>query len=119
MASSVRDTLTKVSCLARTPESGVGTGAGSVVAVDHFTRTGSWTASWHRTVNQEDGDYTLVGVRNPRSIDVSHALGVETTRFMHAFDLDVGLTLVRDFNRNFIADVTNLNALVGIRYVLR
>src|SRR6185369_15410110 len=44
---------------------GVGTGAGSVTAVDHFTPKGRWTASWTRVVRQENGDYTLLGVRSP------------------------------------------------------
>jgi hypothetical protein len=99
-------------------DAGVGTGAGSVTAVDHYSKTGSWTASWHRIVNREDGSYIALGVRSPRSIDVSHALGFEMTRFMGQFDLNGGLTLVRDFNRNFTSDVTNLNALVGVRYNL-
>ena len=99
-------------------DAGVGTGAGSVVAVDHFMKNGSWTASWHRVINQEDGNYVATGIRMPRSIDVSHALGFETTRFVRGFDVTGGLTLVRDFNRNFLSDVTNLNALVGVRYNL-
>ena len=99
-------------------DAGVGSGAGSVTAVDHYTKTGTWTASWHRIVNREDGNYVALGVRNPRSIDVSHALGFEMARFMGSFDLNGGLTLVRDFNRNFNSDVTNLNALVGVRYKL-
>src|ERR1019366_7752724 len=99
-------------------DAGVGTGAGSVLAVDHYTKTGSWTASWHRIVNQEDGNYVQAGILNPRSIDVSHALGFEATRFMRRFDLNGGLTLVRDFNRNFASDVTNLNAIVSVRYLL-
>ncbi len=99
-------------------DAGVGTGAGSVVAVDHFSRNGSWTASWHRIINQENGNFVAVGIRNPRSMDVSHSLGFETTRFMREFDVTGGLTLVRDFNRNFRADVTNVNALVGVRYNL-
>jgi hypothetical protein len=99
-------------------DAGVGTGAGSVLAVDHYMRAGSWTASWHRIVRQEDGDFTVVGIRNPRSIDVSHALGFETTRFMNSFELTGGLTLVREFNRDFIKDETNINALVGVRYLL-
>jgi hypothetical protein len=37
---------------------------------------------------------------------------------MGPFDLNGGLTLVRDFNRNFTSDVTNLNALIGVRYNL-
>lgn len=95
---------------------GVGTGAGSVMAVDHYTKTGSWTASWQRIVNREYGQYVDMGVIPPRSIDVTHALGYQQTRFMGAFDVNWGFTLVRDFNRNFKADVTNINALAGFRY---
>ncbi len=97
---------------------GVGTGAGSVTAVDHFTPKGRWTASWTRVVRQENGDYTLLGVRSPRSIDVTHALGYEATRFFDSFELTYGLTLVRDFNRDFKSDVTNVNATLGARYVI-
>jgi hypothetical protein len=99
-------------------DAGVGIGAGSVTAIDHYTKTGSWTASWHRILNREDGNYVALGVLNPRSIDVSHALSFEMTRFMGPFDVNGGLTLVRDFNRNFKSDVTNINALVGVRYNL-
>jgi hypothetical protein len=97
---------------------GAGTGAGSVTAIDHYSKTGSWTASWHRIVNQENGNFAALGIQAPRSIDVSHALGFEMTRFMGPFDLNGGLTLVRDFNRNFKSDATNLNAIVGVRYNL-
>ena len=100
-------------------DAGVGSGAGSVMAVDHFTPNGSWTASWHRIVRQENGNYLEAGIRSPRSIDVSHAVGFEATRFMRGFDLNAGLTFVRDLNRDFKADVTNINALFGLRYNLR
>ncbi len=99
-------------------DAGVATGAGSVLAVDHFARDGTWTASWHRIVRREDEDYILLGVRSPRSIDVQHSLGFEMTRFMRRVELTGGLTLVREFNRDFLADVTNVNALVGVRYPL-
>jgi hypothetical protein len=99
-------------------DAGAGTGAGSVMAVDHYSTTGSWTASWHRVVNREYGNYVDLGVIPPRAIDVSHALGFEQTLFLSAFDVNWGLTVVRDFNRNFKSDATNLNALVGVRYVI-
>ena len=98
---------------------GVGTGAGNVVAVDRFTPTGRWTASWSRVVRRENGTYLLLGVRSPRSIDVSHALGVDVTRFMKGFDVNAGLTLVHELNRDFERDATNVNALVGVRYLMR
>ncbi|HEY8164932.1 MAG TPA: hypothetical protein VIF83_05190 [Gemmatimonadaceae bacterium] len=98
---------------------GVGSAAGSTVAVDHYSRNGSWTASWVRDVNRENGSYLLLGVRNPRSMDVNHALGFEMTRFLEAFDVTGGLTFVRDFNRNFTRDVNNLNATLSVSYKLR
>lgn len=96
---------------------GVGTGAGSVTAVDHFSRTGRWTASWTRIVRRENGNYVALGVRSPRSIDVSHALGLEVSRFLRGFDVTGGLTLVRELNRDFEHDATNLNGLFGVRYI--
>lgn len=101
------------------PDVGVGTGAGSVVAVDQYTTHGRWAAIWTRTVRQENGDYTLLGVRTPRSIDVIHALGYEASRFYGQYELTYGLNLMRDFNRDFKSDKTNLNALVGVRYLIR
>jgi len=100
-------------------DAGVGTGAGSTVAVDRFTPAGRWTASWSRVVRQENGNYTVLGVRSPRSMDVSHALGFEMSRFMRGFDLTGGLTFVYEFNRDFRSDATNLNALLGVRYIVR
>jgi len=97
---------------------GVGTGAGSVTAVDHFSEKGRWTATWTRTVRQENGNYTVAGIRSPRSIDVSHALGYEASRFIRQYELTYGLTLVRELNRDFKRDATNVNALVGVRYLL-
>jgi hypothetical protein len=99
-------------------DAGVGTGAGSVMAVDRFTREGRWTASWTRIVRREDGEFSTIGIRSPRSIDVSHALGFENTRTFHEMELTGGLTLVREFNRDFKRDATNLNAQFGVRYLL-
>jgi capsule assembly protein Wzi len=97
---------------------GVGSAAGSTVAVDHYSKSGSWTASWVRDLNRENGNYLLLGIRNPRSIDVMHALGFEMTRFFNAFDASGGLTFVRNFNRNFTSDVNNLNATLSVSYKL-
>ena len=59
-------------------DAGVGVGAGSVVAVDRFTPGGRWTASWTRIVRRENGQLHSSGIRSPRSIDVSHAVGFES-----------------------------------------
>jgi hypothetical protein len=97
---------------------GVSSGAGSVMAVDHFTPDGRWTASWTRIVRQENGDYTALGVRTPRSIDVSHGLGFERSTIMRDFEVSTGLILVRELNRDFLRDETNVNATVGVRYLI-
>ena len=98
---------------------GVGTGAGSVVAVDRFSPTGRWTATWSRVVRGENSNYLVSGVRSPRSTDVSHALGFEMSRFLRGFDVTGGLTMVYDINRDFKDDAANLNAQFGIRYTGR
>jgi hypothetical protein len=51
-------------------------------------------------------------------MDVSHALGLEVTRLIRGYDVTTGLTFVRDFNRDFAADASNINAIVGVRYNL-
>jgi hypothetical protein len=98
---------------------GVGAAAGSTVAVDHYTETGRWTLSWVRDLKQEDGNFLLLGVRRPKSMDVTHALGFEMTRLIRGIDVTTGLTFVRNFNRDFSADAANLNAIVGLRYNVR
>jgi hypothetical protein len=99
-------------------DAGVGVGAGSVMAVDRFTPGGRWTAAWTRIVRRENGDYTELGIRSPRSIDVSHALGFERAIVMSGFELTAGLTFVHELNRDFIRDATNVNALVAVRYLI-
>ena len=99
-------------------DAGVGTGAGSVLAVDRFTPFGRWTASWTRIVRRENGDYTATGIRTPRSIDVSHALAFENAAVFRGLEVTTGLTLVRELNRDFLHDATNINALVGVRYLM-
>ncbi len=99
-------------------DAGVGVGAGSIMAVDRFTPGGRWTASWTRIVRRENGDYTFLGIRNPRSIDVSHALGFERSSVMQGFEVTTGLKLVHEFNRDFKSDATNVNAMLGVRYLI-
>ena len=99
-------------------DAGVGIGAGSVMAVDRFTPGGRWTAAWTRIMRRETGDFTAAGIRSPRSIDVSHAMSFEKSTVIQDFELTTGLTLVRELNRDFIRDATNVNALIGVRYLI-
>jgi len=98
---------------------GVGAAAGSTLAVEHYTPAGKWTLSWSRDLNQERGNFPLLGIREPFSMDVSHSIGLENTRMIRDFDVTTGLTFVRDFNRDFSTDASNINAIVAIRYNLR
>jgi hypothetical protein len=41
------------------------------------------------------------------------------TRFIRGLDVTGGLTFVREFNRYFLLDASNLNALVEVRYNIR
>jgi hypothetical protein len=79
---------------------------------------GRWTLSWVRDLSQENGNFPLYGARDPRTMDVSHSLGLEVTRLIRGFDVTTGLTFVHDFNRDFVGDASNLNAIVGVRYNL-
>jgi len=97
---------------------GVGAAAGSTLAIDHYTPIGRWTLSWVRDLSQENGNFPLYGAREPRTMDVSHSLGLEVTRLVRGFDVTTGLTFVRDFNRDFARDASNINAIVGVRYNL-
>jgi hypothetical protein len=97
---------------------GVGSAAGSTLAIDHYTPNGRWTLSWVRDLSQESGNFVFNGVREPRTMDVSHAIGFERTQLVRGFDVTTGLTFVRDFNRDFAADASNINAIVGVRYNL-
>ena len=63
-------------------------------------------------------DFTAAGIRSPRSIDVSHAMSFEKSTVIQDFELTTGLTLVRELNRDFIRDATNVNALIGVRYLI-
>ena len=51
-------------------------------------------------------------------MDVSHALGFERAMTMSGFEITTGLTFVREFNRDFQADKTNVNAIINARYLI-
>jgi hypothetical protein len=97
-------------------DAGTGTGAGSIIAWDSFTRSGKSTLSLTRTVRQDDGIFYLNGVIRPKSTDVQYGLGAERTHFFQRLDLTTGGTLVREFNRDFVADAWNLNLQIAVRY---
>jgi hypothetical protein len=75
-------------------DAGVGSGGGSVVAWDSFYVT---------------------GVTDPRANDVQNTLTFQRVRYVRTAELTTGVTLVREFNRDFQADAWNMNLLIGFR----
>jgi hypothetical protein len=95
---------------------GPGAAAGSTLSWSRYTPNGRWTAALERTVSQEIGNFYTTGILNPKSSDVSHALRFEKLTFLRSLDLTTGLTLVREFNRDFRRDAWNLNGIVTAAY---
>jgi hypothetical protein len=94
---------------------GVGRAAGSTVAYDRYHERGRITIAWLRDVRAELGNFWYGDVESQTTTDVSHAIQLETLRFMTRFDLLTSLTLVRELNRHFRRDATNVNFTIGAR----
>ena len=94
-------------------------GTGATLALDWYSPRGRWSVCWSRVLRGDRGDFFSTGQVDPRARDVRHALGVEGLLFRGRYDLLAGLTAVYEFNRNFTADVFNLNAIVGVRADVR
>jgi hypothetical protein len=97
-------------------DAGVGTGAGLTIALDRFGQNGRSTYTLTRTVRAEDGNFYQTGVQNPMSTDVQIGVGVERVRYLGPLELSMSGSLIRELNRDFKANVWNLNTIVGIRY---
>jgi hypothetical protein len=95
---------------------GVGSAAGSSLGWNRYSAHGMTSVTWQRVVSQESGTFYNYGVLNPRSSDVSHSLAVERVVFLRSFDLTSGVTVTREFNRDFTNDAWNLNALLLARF---
>ena len=94
---------------------GVGTGAGSLIFWDRYDRNGSTSIGWTRTIREQNGSFYITGITDPRANDVQNALTYTRTRYIGRAELTTGLTLVREFNRDFQADAWNMNLQVGLR----
>ena len=95
---------------------GVGSGAGSTVAVDRYSAKGRTTAFWSRTIGHEIGTYYLTGADVSAKSDVVHSLGVDALRFVGPVDLTMKGVLSANLNRNFQGDAYNLNVQLGARF---
>jgi hypothetical protein len=90
-------------------------GSGATIALDWYSPRGRWSVRWTRVLRADRGTFFSSSQVDPRDRDVQHALGVEGLLFRGRYDVLAGLTAVYEFNRNFIADAFNLNAVVGVR----
>ena len=92
-----------------------GWGAASKLAWTRYSGGARTTATLRRIVRDQNGDFPNTDIYNPRSSDVILALGLDRTRFGRWLDLGAGLDVMRDFNRNFTSDVSNLNLRITTR----
>lgn len=95
---------------------GLGSGAASTIAVDHYTALGRTSIGWERSVAHERGSFYVTDIPRSEPPDVLHTISLETVRFRNALDLTGKLNLAMDLNRNFRSDVFNLNFQVGTAY---
>lgn len=89
-------------------------GGGSVVQIDRYDDRGRWTIAWNRDMRA-----SLQSAENlplPGGADVSHSLTVQRLLFARGVDIQSGLTLVREFNRDFEGDRTNVRLDIGARW---
>ena len=88
---------------------GAGWAAASTIAWTRYVSSGRTTFSLRRIVRDQRGDFQTTGVYDPRTSDVIIAAGAERMRQGRRIDIGVSVQAMRDFNRNFASDVSNLN----------
>lgn len=97
-------------------DAGLGSGAGSVVAVDRYAASGRTSIVWRRSVAHSQGRFYLTDIETDEAPDILQNLSVETVRFRGALQLSLSGGLTMNFNRNFGSDVFNLGLKVGTAY---
>ena len=94
---------------------GVNAAAASSLAWTRYSRTGRTTVTLRRIVRDQEGDYYLTGLTNPRGSDVLVAAGFERMRYGSVVDLGAKIEVMDELNRNFERDVGNLNLQLTAR----
>lgn len=95
---------------------GMGSGAGTFVAVDRYSAGGRTTWAWSRNIAHQFGIFYTGGPQLSNVPDVLHTLSLEALRFRKALDITGKLNLTMNFNRNFQSDVLNMNLQLGTAY---
>jgi hypothetical protein len=96
-------------------DTGVGSGGGSLIAWDRDDQGGATSIRWTRTIREQNGTFYSTGITDPRANDVQNALTFVRMRYLGNAEFTTGVTMIREFNRDFQADAWNMNLLVGFR----
>jgi hypothetical protein len=96
-------------------DTGVGSGGGSLISWDRYDRTGETSIGWTRTIREQNGVFNIIGVTDPRANDVQNALTFTRVRYLGKGAFTTGLTIVREYNRDFQRNAWNVNFIAGFR----
>jgi hypothetical protein len=94
---------------------GVNAAAASTLAWTRYAKAGRTSITLRRIVRDQEGNYDLTGVVNPRGSDVLVAAAVERMRYGNVVDLGAKIEAMDELNRNFVRDVANLNLQLTVR----
>jgi hypothetical protein len=94
---------------------GVNAAAASTLAWTRYSRTGRTSFTLRRIVRDQEGDYYLTRVTNPRGSDVLVTAGLDRMRYGRVVDLGAKIEAMDELNRNFVRDVGNLNLQLTVR----
>jgi len=95
---------------------GVNAAAASTLAWTRYSQTGTTSFTLRRIVRDQEGDYYLTGLTNPRGSDVVVAAGLERMRYGRVVDFGAKIQVMDELNRNFVRDVGNLNLQLTTRF---
>lgn len=90
-------------------------GAGMSLKLERYTRRGRVSISYESQLRASQAAYHWGGQVEPRGRDYQHAFGIECLRFVGPFDVLLGVTGVRELNRDFRRDASNLHLTLGVR----
>ena len=96
-------------------DTGVGSGGGSVLGWDKYDRQGCTSVEWTRTIREQNGTFYFTGITDARANDVQNAVTFAKARYFGNSELSAGVTVVREFNRDFQADAWNTNIVMAFR----
>ncbi|MEO7502953.1 MAG: capsule assembly Wzi family protein [Gemmatimonadaceae bacterium] len=94
---------------------GPGSGGAQTLAFDRFTPEGRMTAFVSRMVTHQSTTQYRSGPVEPNAVEAMNSVGVEANRFFGSVDVMARIAIAVDLDRNFLADRTNANFVLGLR----